>query len=538
MEYYRILLVDDEEEVRTSIMRRINWEENGFTLVGDAENGQDALEKTDLLCPDVVLTDIAMPFMDGLALTAELRRNYPLIKIVIFSGYDDFEYAQQAIKLNVMEYILKPVNMEELTEILLRIHSAMDAELQQQRNVQRLRESYVKSLPILREKLMQDLVRGCINDSAAAMRIRECGLDLLDAKCWVVLRLDIDIPNSDEELPLLKEPQLIPISVQQALAVRLRGYCRFNSFMSTHGLCAVAALSEVETLAGLVKLLKDVCNTCHRALGVDVTATLGGICTRLSDISVSYKQAKTAMGYKAILGTGTVISISDVEPRVISTAHPQMIAESDFGNTLKFGTEEDAVAMVQSLVAKSDSARGSRSHYQIYLLSLINALLQIMEKYELEVGDVFGADVDLFDVMAQISTSKELQRFLTDICMNIQRLLSGERENTTNSMVRDAQEYIRKNFTNPELSLDMVCDFLHISSTYFSSIFKKATGKSYIAYLTELRLAKAMELLRTTNEKTYQITSEVGYTEPNYFGYVFKKQFGISPAKYRAQNAE
>lgn len=131
MKLYRIILVDDEEEVRKSIIRKIKWEENGFLVAGDAENGEDALEKIELLEPDLILTDIRMPYMDGLTLAERVRQKYPSMKIVIFSGYDDFEYAKQAIKLNVTEYILKPVNVEELTAILQKIKANLDQEIEQ-----------------------------------------------------------------------------------------------------------------------------------------------------------------------------------------------------------------------------------------------------------------------------------------------------------------------------------------------------------------------------------------------------------------------
>ena len=139
MSLYRIMLVDDEEEVRKAMIRQMDWERLGFTVVGDAENGQEALEKLEQLEPEVIMTDIRMPYMDGLTLTARIREKYPSIKILIFSGYDDFEYAQQAIKLNVAEYILKPVNGEELAEILNRIKISLDQEIEQRRNFDSLR---------------------------------------------------------------------------------------------------------------------------------------------------------------------------------------------------------------------------------------------------------------------------------------------------------------------------------------------------------------------------------------------------------------
>ena len=181
MDLYRIILVDDEEEVRKSIIRKIDWQAVGFTVVGDAENGEDALEKIEALEPDVVLTDIRMPYMDGLTLAEKIRQRYPSMKIVIFSGYDDFDYAKRAIKLNVTEYILKPVNVEELSEILRRVKQNLDEEISQRRDAAILRESYQRSLPILREVFLNDLVRG----SANTAMIDKCGRDCHIRSCTI-----------------------------------------------------------------------------------------------------------------------------------------------------------------------------------------------------------------------------------------------------------------------------------------------------------------------------------------------------------------
>ena len=181
MDLYRIILADDEEEVRKSIIKKIDWQAAGFEVVGDAENGREALEKIEALEPDVVMTDIRMPYMDGLELIERIRRKYPSMKVLIFSGFDDFEYAKQAIKLNVTEYILKPVNVEELTGILKRVKANLDEEIEQRRNVNRLRESYQHSLPILRELFLNDLARGSIPPEQAEMRLKEYGVDILNA---------------------------------------------------------------------------------------------------------------------------------------------------------------------------------------------------------------------------------------------------------------------------------------------------------------------------------------------------------------------
>lgn len=219
MDLYRIILVDDEEEVRKSIIHKIDWNAVGFQVVGDAENGEDALEKIELLEPDVVLTDIRMPYMDGLTLSEKIRQKYPSMKIVIFSGYDDFEYAQRAIKLNVTEYILKPVNVEELTAILKKIKGNLDEEIEQKRNVTLLRENYIRSLPILKDQFLKDLISHTMDRDLVSRRMAEFGIDLEGAKKWISLAVDIEAEDVHEggKLPLHEEQELIPISVTQII---------------------------------------------------------------------------------------------------------------------------------------------------------------------------------------------------------------------------------------------------------------------------------------------------------------------------------
>lgn len=160
MELYRVLLVDDEEDIRVGISRKMDWGLSGLALVGEAENGRDALELAETLEPDLVLTDIKMPFMDGLELCRILSERLPASKFVVFSGFDDFEYAKQAVGLNVSEYILKPINAAELTGVLQKLRAQLDAERTERQNVELLRSRYEESLPVLRELFYTGCWRG------------------------------------------------------------------------------------------------------------------------------------------------------------------------------------------------------------------------------------------------------------------------------------------------------------------------------------------------------------------------------------------
>ncbi|MEG2073666.1 MAG: response regulator [Angelakisella sp.] len=538
MRLYRIMLVDDEEEVRTGIINKIDWEAAGFEVVGDAENGEEGLEKLELLDPDVVLTDIRMPYMDGLTMSERIRQIHPSVKIVIFSGYDDFEYAKQAIKLNIIEYILKPVNVEELTAILGRIKKTLDDEIEQRRNVRSLRESFVKNLPILKDHFLQNLVHGQVEANRIPLLLKEYHINLADAKEWVVAQAIINTPQPPEgapELSLHHEAELIPISVKQLIDEKLGVYCRFNTFRSALGICIVAALDEGKSIESFVSVLDDICRECKRILEVPVTIGIGQCCSSLSLLEKSYHESRDALGYRTMTGDGRVIYIKDVEP---SNKPPMQIDNrlaAELSTVVKFGSAEEIHKVIHKIVGNMESARLHTSQYQLYLIGITAVLLDIISHYELDAQSILGGGGDFFEVISSIKSPEDLEHWLSHCCTAINEGMNAERYSTGRKLVQQAQSYIRENYSNPELSLEMLCKQLHVSPAYLSTLFKQETGESYVNYLTQLRLAKAVELLRDTDEKTYVIASKVGYTEPNYFGYVFKKTYGVSPSKFRSQ---
>ena len=542
MDLYRIILVDDEEEVRQSIIRKIDWKEAGFQVVGDAENGQDALEKVELLEPDLILTDIRMPYMDGLTLSERVRQKHPSVKIVIFSGYDDFEYAKQAIKLNVTEYILKPVNVEELTAILKRIKSNLDEEIEQKRNVSLLRESYIRNLPILRERFLNELAGGTVDPAVLSEKLREYDIPLAGAKKWVAAAIDIDPEEirKGRELPLHKEKGLIPISVAQILEEKLGQYCRSSVFsaspMLRSQLAVIAAIDQGMTQTGLIDVLGDICREIKKILEVPVTIGIGRSCQRLEDISFSYKGAADALGYKAIVGAGGTIYINDVEPVSGGKLSFDGKEQAELTAAIKFGPRESIEQAVQSIMDKMGDAKVHFRQCQAYMLSVSSAVIQLVQQYDLNMKQIVDEGQEAEDQFVLIPKMQRLEDFsewLLSAALRINQAMNQERDNTMKQVIQTAKEYIRDNYQDPELSVEKICRFLHMSPAYFSTMFKKETGQAYIAYLTQIRLDKAVELLNTTDDKTYVIAAKVGYQEQNYFSYVFKKHFGVSPTKFR-----
>lgn len=533
MSLYRIMLVDDEEEVRKAMIRKMDWEQLGFTVAGDAENGEDALEKLEQLEPDVIMTDIRMPYMDGLTFIARVREQYPFIKILIFSGYDDFEYAKQAIKLNVTEYILKPVNGEELAEILKRVRISLDEEIEQRRNINALQESYLGSLPILRELFLNDLVGHTAAVSEVTPKLREYGIDILDARKWLTAVIYLEHMDQTEDRVLSKHQELIPISVRRLVEDHLKLYCRFAVFNSAEGITVIAAVDEGHTETGLINLLGDICKESRRLLEVVITIGVGSSCDTLQEISRSYQTAVDALGYREIVGGGRAIYIGDVEPVNRGKLQLDAKGEGELTTAIKFGTRELIGEVLRSLTARMDDAKVHANQYQVYMLSIVNCLIRLMQQYDLNIGEMFDSEERYADMMKGICRKEVFAEELIPVACRVNEALNRERDNTTRKVILEAKAYIQENYGDPELSVDMLCRHLHMSPAYFSTVFKKETGQTYVNYLTEVRLQKAEELLAETDDRTYEIAQKVGYQEQNYFSYVFKKRYGVSPTKFR-----
>ena len=536
MNPYKIMLVDDEEEVRTSIIRKIDWQDAGFEVIGDAENGKEALEKIEQNEPDVVLTDIRMPYMDGLEMAENIRQRYPSIKIVIFSGFDEFEYAKKAIKLNVIEYILKPVNVEELTAILKKIKKNLDEEIEQKQNVTLLRESYIKSLPAIREHFLNDLIHGGMEEAQIEEKLNEYAIDVAGAVKWVIAAIHLEPDEKvDKAVSLHQQRELIPISVMQIVREKLKSYCRCSLFQSTAEaeMVVIAALDDDNTTTGLIDVLGDICKEAKRILEVPVTIGIGHSVTGLSKIAGSYQSAVEALGYKAVVGSGITIYINDMEPVGSGKLEFDNADESDFISAVKFGPDEKIEAVTARISGKLESAKVHYRQQQVYVFGVLNTIIQMIQQYDLNLEEILGGELEYLSVIDKLQKREEFGEWLLKTAHKMNQAINQERDITTRQVIQQAKQYIMDNYQNPDLSVEMICRHLHMSPAYFSTMFKKETGQAYIAYLTEIRLNKAVELLNKTDDKTYVIASKVGYQEQNYFSYVFKKKFGVSPTKFR-----
>ena len=525
---YRVLLVDDEEEIREGIRVKIDWAGLGFELAGSAANGMDALELAEQLRPDVVLTDIKMPYMDGLELCRRLKPLLPASKLVMFSGFDEFEYARQAVGMSVSEYILKPINAPELSSVLTRLRGQLDHERLERRDIEALRRRYEESLPILRELFYTRLLDGRIPPEEVRERAGRYEVEL-PGGWWAAALVAADPAQREGEGELL-----LP-SIQSFFQghFTLDG-CALSTVLYNDMVALLVRLDSEGRIYALTQELGRLCLMAGTLLGLPLFVGVGWPCLGPEQLHHSIEGAAAAADYRVLMGAEQVFYIGDLEPGGSACLTLDEADQRALTAAVKLGEREQVARLVRQLVNRVREARLSLPQSHMFFLEIFTLLIRLAQASEGELEEIFGPDFNGMVSITDFRSLDELEDWLLGCTLRLWERLNRQRTDSAWKTVERAKRFIAQHYAEKELSVETLCAHLHLSPAYFSTLFKRETQKSFTAYVTELRMEHAARLLRETDDKTYLIAERTGYTDPNYFSFVFKRHFGLPPSKFRA----
>ncbi len=520
---YQIFVVEDELLIRQSIRNIIENMPGPYSFCGEASDGEMALSMMQEMMPDIVLTDIRMPFLDGFELIRHAKAMMPWLKIVIISGFGDFESAQKAISLGVDQYLLKPVRPAELTKVIEQM--ARKIEDDKARHV--LPSGYDKDevQRALMQHFMQQLLYGGLNTATLLERARKLQLDMVKPYYQLVLfhfgQDEAAEPVSRIALHNLMEQMNMPLYY-------------FNETNQLTVLCQgqdTESLSQqvYQFIAILRHEMKEICPT--------VTVIVGNVVQRLSNLCQAYKAAGDLLIKAYSMCIGQVVDVNDaaqLAAEVIEISDP--FGEA-FQKKLQYAQEADVPVLVDEVLEGPEGTRFSSALMRYYtLLDILKMTVQHIVKATpgTDAKDVATELSRRYDVFAA-SGKKETFRdtavalFLQAVMMKQENIGSIKYSHVINR----AEKYIAENFCDPNISLISVAKYVGLSSAHFSTVFSQSTGRSFINYLTVMRIEKAKELLCQTGMKLSAIAMEIGYNEPNYFSHVFRKLEGITPKEFR-----
>ncbi|MGF9908792.1 response regulator [Brevibacillus porteri] len=531
---YKLILVDDEEDVREGVSQEIDWHSHGYEVVAKAENGREALELVERLRPDVVVTDIKMPFMNGLQLAESIGREYPAIRIIILTGFDEFEYAQKAVKLQIDEYVLKPFSASELMEALDKVKRRMDEEAAHRENVQLLRDSYQKSLPVLREVFLSSLLSRQLIQHDVFSKACEYGIELRSPE-YLVAVICVDQPKQEEQ-------QLFLFAVKNIAEEQLNaGKQAGIVFLHEDQVVLLMRTKADDTQRIEVRtqnIAEEIRRTIEKYMSITVTIGIGNVVTDVAALPYSYEDAMQALDYKSILGCNRMIVINDVEKQASEQIRLDERREHELVRCIKMGTSAELRNVIDELFDQVARVPVSIEDYRIYLLEIMTTILKTAHRAEVDMDQLFGGQRYLLQVMTTFTSMEDAREQIVEICERIMASIASGRQTTYRRLITQALDYTHTHYHSPDISIHKVCDHLHISLGYFSGIFKKEMKTTFVSYLLSLRMEKAKELLRTTDLKSFEIAEKVGYTDPNYFSFSFRKYAGMSAKEYRSQSEQ
>lgn len=545
----KIFLAEDEVVVRETIKRMIPWEELGFELVGEAADGEMALPLLLRQQPDLLITDIKMPFMDGLTLARLAKKEIPGLKVVILSGYDDFNYAKQAIGIGVEDYLLKPITKNALIERLSEIRSRYEHEKTQKEyyeKFQREMQAYEKNSS---RDFFEALVGGSMDMMEVYKRAEKLGLDIV-AEAYNVL---IFTMNCDEDF----SGQRDEYSSWEAESLEL-----LENFFAGHS-SAMLFQSNIFSYGVLLKGQRETIEENTRACVDEIRKILsrqdgrrewflavGQSVERLSQIQKSYHTASRAFSQRYLYDEN-ILYYDEME----TMEHPGGQAETEDNAYLqkvdvnalnpailqKFlsnGLQEETENFVKDyFYAIGQEPMESLVFRNYVILNVRFSVISFIKGLGCDTNEMESADTE--EVLAE--SGKNMESAIAYAKKMISQAIEIRDQNSGNknrSILKTAVDFIDSHYMDEEISLNTVANVANVSSNHFSALFSQNMGQTFIEYLTTLRMNKAKELLRCTGMRSSEIAGEIGYKDAHYFSYLFKKTQGMTPSDYRKAREE
>lgn len=529
----KLMIVDDELLMRIGIRSMIDWESHGFKIVAESANGKEALEAAHQVLPDLIITDIKMPVMDGLQLIRETSKTLTKCKYIIVSNFDELGYVKEALRLGAVDYLIKSeITPELLVELLMNVKNKCEASGEND-NTTTMKLDMTQSLRHLKESFFKDLISGLLDENEATTKIKQLQITLQPEKL-IILKFRIDQFALIRKKYVEKDERLLRFSVLNILEeVIPRKWNKEIVIESSSEYLVITNVpaAEMETnYTELKKLCSNIQKTMKDFMNISITVGGSSIVESYRSIRTAYQEADRALHYSFFVGNGCILFYDEVRTDIgdpLDLSYATIINEEHemvLSSALDSNNEEKLTLFFnrfrKELTDKKASERTVRESY-IRLTENISAYL--ITRYRLQ------ADLP-YEALFTANTWDQVHQIVLEYAkngLNVERK-STEQQNYTDLAVDMINRYYAEN-----ISLQSVANQINVNPSYLSRLFKQEKGENFISYLTRVRIERAKTFLESGQYKIYEVADKVGYHNYTYFSKIFKKVVGVSPEEYR-----
>ncbi|MDK2799580.1 MAG: two-component system, response regulator YesN [Clostridiales bacterium] len=532
---YKLLIVDDEFIERDALKFIINKHCPQIDDIEQASNGKEAIIKSSTFLPDIIFMDIKMPGINGIEAAKNIKQFHPGCKIVFLTAFDYFDYAQEAVKIGVEDFIIKPATNEQVVEMVNKLTTALDAERIRQTKRQEVENKLEKITQYLKNELVSSLVSGEIEDS----QILEY-FSVLDVRFnegfSAVVNINYSFTfsqnnHSEKDISSLRK-NMIKKRCMEKLQFELQRHNLYSliSCMGNHIFLLLICHKDYKIpnmKEWSVKIFEKIWKVIYEQLGIFINIGIGHQFDNVHDITLSFSQAKIACKH-GINAYQEIIHFDDIEQDRILLAYPAE-KEKQLCEKIIRCDENGALVLVDEILDWMIQSFHSIKDIRRKIYELIVILTRTVSR---EVNLKENTSANYLEELQAVHTIGEIRTYVKHQLEKIIREVNAVKLDRTGSLIEKVCEYIKQNYMK-EITLDEMAAMTGFSSYYFSKIFKQYQNINFIDYLTSVRIEKAKEFLKDPTANIKEISNMVGYSDPNYFTRVFKRTEGITPTEYR-----
>lgn len=519
---YNVLLVDDEALELEGLLKLVPWEELGFQVVGAVHSGFDALKLIENQHIHLLVSDIKMPIMSGITLLEEAKKKIPCLKSVFISGYQDFQYAQNAIRMKASGYVLKPVDDDELIEVIENVRR----QLEEENASKQIKKMYTQSTPYLKNQIICELLEGSFNENTIIQLLEQCNINMFKKTSVAVIEID----NLQLRLNqyLQKDKKTFLSNILEKIIIEISKQNLEYYYKTIHHKVAIIFGGTQEEID---LQLRSLINQIERHSECTITIGVGQEAQNIHTIAKSYKQAEKALQHKMFFHKQKIIKFEEITEKT----------------SREFGSFNNLIDSLFNAITSYDLLQIDASLIQLfnYICNLkdkmvvYNFLLNTLFELEIKLNHmneslypVIGDKLQYLNELFQYETMDELRIWLSDKIYLIAEKLYIKKQRPNYKLIMEVIDYLEENISE-RLTLQEVSDHFSFSPNYLGFIFKEEMGENFSSFLINKRIDKACELLRNTRMKVYEVANAVGYNNLSHFSRQFKENVGISSKDYR-----
>lgn len=524
----KVLIVDDERLVRNLLKACISWEDIGLTIIGESSGAVEGIQMVDKLHPDIIFTDICMPAMDGLEFSKRVIEEHPHIKIIILTGHEEFEYAKKGIKVGIADFLLKPINRDEIRKTALTAKAKIIRERIRIEEYDRLKDQLQQNMPFLKEKLFNELVQSGADLKLMKEKLSYFCIEFANDTFRIAV---VDVSNTsgddnpDEEMKLILRIRGIEL-IKQYFKKDHYVNCFLDNSQMIVIICNDSSIDLWECCESIKSMLIN-------RLKCFINIGIGNAYDKMERIHVSYREACYALKYRFIVGNNQIVCFSDIYAFEHNISNIDYTVLGSFCFYLKSGLKEKADELIRTAFNELKSSASSKEQVRVFACNFIANILNVLVETRIKQEEIFEQNSQPFEKIFKLDTLPEMEKYIQMVSQRVIQSINSMQGKKAKKIIQDVKDYIDANYSASDLTLADVAKRFYVNMSYLSRAFKEETGLPFIEYLYRLRMENAIRLLNETDKKAYQIAEEIGINDSHYFSACFKKYTGVSVNEYK-----